>query len=166
MASVDGLLLTVWLLAEEEREEELAAAVESAMGALLGAGYVECDHERWRFTPLGKRRGHELAHMTEHTPWPFPAGVFPPRLGVRIMRTILEGARPVLQVVHGPEDWWGFADGIGNPNGDASATTHVQHVLDIDQSLSELASLEPGFCADRDGPGEPWGVSKFSYGSS
>ena len=97
-------------------------------------------------------------------PWPFEDEQFPPDLGVVAMRTVLDGDMPVLQVIHAPDDWWGFADGVNSPNGDASQGVHIAHVLDRDPALSELATLPPGFQADRDDDSSPWVISAFSYG--
>jgi hypothetical protein len=101
--------------------------------------------------------------MHEH-PWPFEDGRFPPDLGVVVMRTVLKGDMPALQVIHAPEDWWGVADGVNSPNDGASVGVHVAHLLALDPSIAELSTLPPGFQADRDEPESPWMISEFSYG--
>jgi hypothetical protein len=58
----------------------------------------------------------------------------------------------------------GFADGVNSPNGDASISSHAQHVLDLDPGLNELATLPPGFNADREAPDVPWVITPFEYG--
>jgi hypothetical protein len=97
-------------------------------------------------------------------PWPFEDDKFPARLGVAVMHTVLNGEMPALQVVHAAEDWWRVADGVNSPNGDASTTAHMQHVLELDPTLAELATLAPGFQADRDDVESPWVVSPFAWG--
>ena len=80
-------------------------------------------------------------------PWPFENDEFPPDLGAVVMRTVLDGELPALQVIHA-DDWWGVADGLNDPNGDASMAVHIAHVLELDPSLGELATLPPGYQAD------------------
>jgi hypothetical protein len=150
MSDADDALAHTWSLNEEGRDDELAGAIEPVLPLLIDAGYVEADDSRWRFTQAGVVRAHELSRRTSDEPWPFEGG-FPRHLGVRVMRSILDAEAPVLQVVHAREDWWGFADGVDSPNGDASSTVHVHHVLELDQSLEELATLPPGSQADREG---------------
>jgi hypothetical protein len=165
MTDADEALQRVWPLSQPERLDELENAIEPVLDLLVDAGYAEVDGRRWRFTRAGVERAKALAaKQTDKTPWPYEDDRFPRRLGVLVMKTILDGNMPVLQVVHAPEDWWGFADGVSSPNGDASITVHVHHVLDIDSSLQELATLPPGFKADRDEPDSPWVVTEFEYG--
>jgi hypothetical protein len=164
MREADEALRRVWALAQEAREDELSDEAEPVLDALAEAGYVELDGRRWRFTPSGVARAKELVAKPTAVAWPYEDSRFPPDLGVIVMRTILDGEMPVLQVVHAPEDWWGFADGVNSPNGDASITAHVHHVLDLDPSLVQLATLQPGSKADRDDPDAPWVVTEFEYG--
>ena len=164
MSDADEALSRVWVLSEAQREEELADAIEPVLDLLISAGYVEVDGPRWRFTDAGMERGNVLAvRRTDAIPWPYDDDRFPPGLGVAVMRTVLDREKPVLQVVHAAEDWWGFADGVNSPNGEASITAHIHHVLDIDPSLHELATLAPGFKADRDDRDSPWVVTAFQW---
>jgi hypothetical protein len=97
-------------------------------------------------------------------PWPSEHGRFPSDLGAVVMRTVLSGERPALQVVHFPEGDWGVADGVGDPNEPgACVISHVRHVVDRDAGLEELASLAPGMAAERSAAGAPWAVSPFSW---
>ena len=81
------------------------------------------------------------------------------------MRTVLEGRMPALQVVHTADGDWLVADGENDPNDpEGCEAAHLWHVLERDPSLDELASLPPGFVADRDRRGEPWVVSAFEWG--
>jgi hypothetical protein len=165
MREAEEALNRVWALAQEAQEDDLSAEVELVLDVLVEAGYVELDGRRWRFTPTGVARAKKLvAKPTDAVSWPYEDSRFPPDLGVVVMRTILDGKMPVLQVVHAAEDWWGFADGVNSPNGDASITAHVHHVLEIDPSLAQLAALPPGFKADRDDHDSPWVVTEFEYG--
>jgi hypothetical protein len=95
--------------------------------------------------------------------WPFENNEFPPDLGVVVMKTVLDGEMPALQVIHASDDWWGVADGVNSPNDGASVGVHFADVLELDPSLSELASLPPGFQADRDDRDSPWVVSEFTF---
>ena len=165
MSDADEALREVWTLRQEGRVDELADAIEPVLDLLLESGYVEVDGRRWRFSQAGVDRAEALAaEQTDVVSWPYEDDRFPRRLGVVVMRTVLDGGMPVLQVVHAPEDWWGFADGVNSPNGDASITVHAHHVLELDPSLEELATMPPGFKADRDDPDSPWVMTEFEYG--
>jgi hypothetical protein len=97
-----------------------------------------------------------------HLPWPFENSEFPASLGAVVMHTVVTAARPALQVVHMPDNSWGVADGIDDPNEPgACVATHIWHVLVNDQSLLALASLAPGQVADRRATNEPWVISAF-----
>ncbi|HEV3460421.1 MAG TPA: hypothetical protein VG413_00105 [Candidatus Dormibacteraeota bacterium] len=94
-------------------------------------------------------------------PFPFENGEFPHDLGAVVMKTVLEGTLPALQVVHTGENRWAIADGINDPNGiDACEVAHIWHVINQDPSLRPLSHLPIGFQADREAPGEPWTVTK------
>ncbi|HEY0631530.1 MAG TPA: hypothetical protein VGC98_05715 [Thermoleophilaceae bacterium] len=104
---------------------------------------------------------HEMFRFVE---WPFLEGRFPRHLGAAVMRSVLSGDRPALQVTHFPEGDWAVADGDGDPNAEGALTvTHMWHVLELDPTLEELASLPPGYVADRTSVGEAWVVSEFEY---
>ncbi len=95
-------------------------------------------------------------------PWPFPDDVFPQDLGAVVMRSVLSGAAPALQVHHSEDGYWAIADGIGNPNKELEPT-HIWHVVGMDRTLAELATLPPGFQADRISVDEPWVISPLVY---
>jgi hypothetical protein len=106
---------------------------------------------------------HEIQRVA---PWPFAGNRFPGFLGAVVMRTVLSGYRPALQVVHFPDGDWGVADGVGDPNEPgACVISHLRHVVERDTSLEGLASLAPGMVAERSAAGEPWVASPF-FGSS
>ena len=47
-----------------------------------------------------KPMSHE---MFQYLPWPFPDNQFPADLGAVVMRSVLDGVMPALQVLHDPE---------------------------------------------------------------
>jgi hypothetical protein len=95
--------------------------------------------------------------MFRDLPWPFPGGAFPAQLGAVVMRTVLSGDLPALQVVHFADNSWAIADGVNDPNEDgACVATHIWHVIARNSSVAELASLPPGMLAYRAAVGEPW----------
>ena len=88
--------------------------------------------------------------MFQHLPWPFPNNEFPLDLGAVVMLSVLEGARPALQVLHDPDGGWAFADGVGDQNAPgACIATHIWHVIAADLSLKQLAAMPPGTEANR-----------------
>jgi hypothetical protein len=90
-------------------------------------------------------------------PWPFPGGSFPGDLGAVVQRTVLSGELPARLVIHDDENYWCVGDDVNDPDaGGASVVAHMMHVLARDSSVSELASLPPGWAAVRAGPGQPW----------
>jgi hypothetical protein len=102
--------------------------------------------------------------MFQARPWPFEGNRFPRDLGAVVMKTVLNEGRPVLQFVHSPDNSWLLADGVNDPNASgACIATHLRHVLEMDSSLEELASLPIGYQANRKALGEPWVIEPFSY---
>lgn len=105
--------------------------------------------------------------MSRVLPWPFENDEFPAQLGAVVMRTVVDGERPALQVVHGPDGSWMVADGIGDPNGDgACIATHFSHVLAQNSSIATLATMPPGTQADREAVGSEWVLSPFRWDES
>jgi hypothetical protein len=98
--------------------------------------------------------------MVPVLPWPFQDGTFPRQLAAVVMDSVLEGRMPALQVVHFASGFWGIADGIDEPDEHNCTATHIWHVLDRDESLQTLASLAPGYQADRSQPGSEWTISR------
>ena len=103
---------------------------------------------------------HEVFHGSRW-PWPYECGTFPRQLGVVAMKTVLNGERPVLQLVHLSNGGWGAADGVGDPNAQgATSLAHMSHLVDADASLAEMANrMPPGTTADRYEVGGPWHLS-------
>ena len=109
-------------------------------------------------------RGADPREMFEVLPWPFPDGRFPASLGAVIMRTVLEGRLPALQVVHTPDNGWAIGDGVNDPNEPgACVATHIRHVLGSDPTLEELARLPPGTEAKREDVGSAWQIIPFEW---
>jgi hypothetical protein len=95
--------------------------------------------------------------VARQIPWPFLECSFPRNLGAVVQRTVLSGELPVRLVVHDDENDWCVGDDVNDPNvPGASVVVHMAHVLGRDSSVSELASLPPGWAAMRDGPEQPW----------
>jgi hypothetical protein len=97
-------------------------------------------------------------------PWPFENDEFPPHLGAVVMRTVLDGELPALQIVHFPDNSWVVADGVNDPNEPgACSVAHIWHAIEQNSSLAGLASLPPGYAANREAVGAPWVVSEARY---
>lgn len=106
-----------------------------------------------------------MSHATfRYLPWPFPNIEFPADLGAFVMRSVLDGAMPGLQVLHDPEGGWALADGGGDPNDQrALVITHIRHVTCHDPSLNELATMQPGTEANLESVDDDWQLSSFSW---
>jgi hypothetical protein len=103
----------------------------------------------------------ERREMLQYMPWPFPNNEFPRQLGAVVMKTVLDGSSPALQVAHFPDGAWAIGDG-DDPNAPgACVATHIWHAVERNSSIRELASMPPGHIADRDAPGSPWIVSEW-----
>ncbi len=75
--------------------------------------------------------------MRPDVPWPFPDDRFPDVLGAVVMKSVFEGRRPALQVVHFDDGHWGVADGIDDPRVRNLIAAHLRHVLERDPSIGE-----------------------------
>jgi hypothetical protein len=100
--------------------------------------------------------------MFQYTPWPFLNNEFPPQLGAVVMKTVLDGSKPALQVAHLPGGEWAIGDGNDPNTPGACVATHIWHAVERNSSIGELASMPPGHVADRDAPGSPWIVSEWA----
>ncbi|WP_120520497.1 hypothetical protein [Arthrobacter celericrescens] len=104
------------------------------------------------------------AEMYREMPWPFPNNQFPDGLGAVVMRTVLSGERPALQVLHDPDNGWAIADGVDDPNVPGGCVaTHISHVVKLDPTLAALAAMPPGTLADRLETGAEWQFSDFKW---
>ncbi len=86
-------------------------------------------------------------------PWPFPDKK---NLAVITLRKILGRESPILLVGHDPEGSWQFLDGSGEPDPNDAAVVELEHMLNLDPSLAELADLPRGWLAWRDAPDAEW----------
>ena len=80
----------------------------------------------------------------------------PPHTAVFLSQTVFDGAEPVVYVSRDAEacDWQFLGDSMSGGGGPVISCFH--HIIDKDPSLTELADLLPGWCAERRQPGEPW----------
>ncbi|MGW1734727.1 hypothetical protein [Streptomyces sp. NPDC001999] len=96
--------------------------------------------------------------------WPFEGNTFPDGLLAIVQRTVSDGHFPALAVIHDDEDDWLVSDDIHDPNEDgASVILHLDHVLQLDPSLRQLATLAPGHVATRTDAHAPWKITAWSY---
>ncbi|MDR7297683.1 hypothetical protein J2X16_003032 [Pelomonas aquatica] len=89
-----------------------------------------------------------------HNPWPFDQ---PRNCGVVTLRQIMEDGVAVLLVTHDEDDHgWQFLD--GSENLDPADARHVclEHVVNTDPTLYEVADIAPGWIAWRETPSDPW----------
>ena len=108
----------------------------------------------------------EWREMHRSLPFPYPGGRFPLDLGAAIQRTVLTGDEPARVVVHDADGDWAIGDGVNDPNlPGAVVATHIHHIVERDPSVGELASMPPGWKAERDEPGEKWRRSWHHYDS-
>ncbi|MGW5572267.1 DUF4265 domain-containing protein [Nocardia thailandica] len=115
--------------------------------------------ERWN------RVGPTLAEANPSGPPPADYGLmFPADLAACVYNTVAAGERPALVVVHDGDGDWIIGDGSGDPLGPDTATLlHIQHVTDLDSSVTELAAMPAGKLAWRDAPTDPWTIEDFAY---
>jgi hypothetical protein len=107
----------------------------------------------------------QLSHrpeMFQHVPFPFPGNRFPGNLGAVVQRTVLSGEWPAREVVHAPDGSWLVGDGVNDPNlPGASVATHLSHAIEFNSSIAELATMPPGYVAERSGPGKRWRIARL-----
>lgn len=79
----------------------------------------------------------------------------PPHTGAYLSKAVHTGAEPITYVSHDEDDGaWQFLGDSMTDSGGVLVCLH--HPLDCDPSLTELADLPVGWCAERSKPGEPW----------
>ncbi len=74
-------------------------------------------------------------------------------------RQVMEQAWPILLVTHDGDDprGWQFLNGRGDTDDRSNGIpVHVDHVIERDPSVTELADLPPGWHAWRETEGHPW----------
>ena len=81
----------------------------------------------------------------------------PRNLGVFVCKEVFEG-KPVLCASHDADGDWFFFCGIwhGDDDVDNILLACLEHVVEHDSTLNELASLAGGWSAERATAAEPW----------
>src|SRR5512140_351918 len=77
-------------------------------------------------------------------------------------RSIVEGTKPVLYVLHDTDNQWIFL-ASENARLEIAEVLTLQQMFDIDASLKALSDLKPGWQAVRSEKGKPWERSKPAY---
>jgi hypothetical protein len=85
--------------------------------------------------------------------WPFDQ---PQNVAAMVTRQVLSREEPIRYAVHYEDDnSWGFFCGTTNETGDYRLV-HLEHVLAMDDTLREVADLQPGWSAWREDGESPW----------
>ncbi|MEV6492954.1 DUF4262 domain-containing protein [Actinoplanes sp. NPDC051633] len=77
--------------------------------------------------------------------WPFRTSL--PYFPARTTQAVIDGTAPVTSVVRADDGSWTFSDGIFA----ADATSTLRHILALHPYVAEVADLDEGERADRDG---------------
>ncbi|GAA3143041.1 hypothetical protein GCM10010466_37520 [Planomonospora alba] len=105
-----------------------------------------------------------MSKVIRDMPFPFPGGRFPPELGAVVQRTVVSGELPALIVIHDDENDWLIGDGITDASDPtASIIKHIHHVVEMDPSVEETATLPCGYAAQRASQSAPWVITPWSY---
>ncbi|MFI6458524.1 hypothetical protein ACIBF6_44135 [Streptosporangium amethystogenes] len=105
-----------------------------------------------------------MSRLVRNMPFPFPGGKFPPELGVVVQRTVSSGELPALVVIHDDENDWLIGDGVTNASDPAAlALSHVQHVVDRDPTVADIATMPCGYAARRPSRSAPWVIEEWRY---
>lgn len=85
--------------------------------------------------------------------WKFLVG---PHSNAFLSKTVNDGDEPVTYVSHDADDgaWQFLGDSMSDGGGPVVVCLH--HPIDKDPTLTELADLPLGWCAEREGVGSPW----------
>jgi len=85
--------------------------------------------------------------------WPFDQ---PRNCAVFTLRTVMSGQEPIVRVTHDEEDHgWQF---IG-PSGASIKQMMIvalEEIVELDESVFQVADIPPGWCAVRESPAHPW----------
>ncbi len=93
--------------------------------------------------------------------WPFDD---PPNVATITVRQIIDGAEPILLVVHdADDDGWQFLTGGQFDVADGMVVS-LQNIVRRDPTIAELADLAPGWRATRSSARAPWERSERSQG--
>jgi hypothetical protein len=88
------------------------------------------------------------------TQWPFSD---PPNLAAFTSKGILAGRDWVYYVSHDEDDGaWQFHPKSGPASEEDAAVAGLKTLLDLDQSLAQIADLPLGWCAWRDDESSEW----------
>lgn len=110
--------------------------------------------------PDGQEHFAESHEIRQHLPFPFEGGQFPRDLGAVVQATVLSGDIPAREVVHTPDGRWHIGDGVSDPTlPGASMVSQISHVVQWNTSIAALATMGPGYVAERSDPGRPWHIA-------
>lgn len=70
-------------------------------------------------------------------------------------RSIVDGDRPILLVIHSEDETWQFLPGDELTTAEGVAL-HLAHIIDAHPDLTPLADLPPGWGAERQSTTGPW----------
>lgn len=82
----------------------------------------------------------------------------PPNLGVFVHTSIIRENKPIRFVAHDTDGDWSFTDGGVVLTSNLSLVA-LQQILTIDPSLQALATLPPGYYAERSDRDSDWTIS-------
>jgi hypothetical protein len=86
--------------------------------------------------------------------WPF---AYSPNVATITLRSIVERGQPILFVSHDSDDgYWQFMDGGDEFRVEDAMVIALKEVVEIDESVIELADLPLGWFAHRGSRNEPW----------
>lgn len=89
--------------------------------------------------------------------WPFDQ---PKNCATIVSKSVVDGSKPILYVSHDEDDHgWQFLDNESEEIEDL-CIIGLGHILELDPSMTELASLEPGWHVVRVDQDSPWGKMK------
>ena len=94
------------------------------------------------------------------TEWPFDQA---PNVAAITSTHITERGLPILQVTHYDDDHsWGFQSGLTITTADAQLVL-MKNIVQMDQSVFEIADLAPGWSASRQTVGAKWELTKDEW---
>jgi hypothetical protein len=91
-------------------------------------------------------------HRRTESDWPFQG---PRNLAVFTIRQVIERERPILRVSHDVDGDWQFLDWPTPLESDARLLS-LAEIVELDDSILDVADLPLGWKAVRRGPDEPW----------
>ncbi|WP_433827860.1 hypothetical protein ACQP2E_00075 [Actinoplanes sp. CA-015351] len=96
-------------------------------------------------------------------PFPFPGNRFPEDLGAVIQRTVSDGAEPAREIIHLDDNGWLVSDGVNDWNAPGAVQVAcLTHLVDLDPSVEQMATLPLGHAAYRKDAASPWTVEPFA----